>query len=110
MPGGYPTRVEVDGLARELVTRLLRYIAEHERGTMVFLKPKKIKRILRMDVSPRVLARMYRILEGYGFRVVPMRGNGGRRPLYAVIIDTRNPVIRDLRAGRAIKPPVTTGG
>jgi len=110
MPGGYPTRVDVDGLASELVTRLLKYIAEHERGTMVFLKPRKIKRILRMDVPPRLLSRMYRILEGYGFRVVPMRGGGGRRPLYAVVIDTSNPVIRDLRAGRVIKPPVVTGG
>jgi hypothetical protein len=83
------------GPDEELVKGLLTYIAEHERGTMVFLKPKKIKRILKTDVSPRLLARMYRILEGYGFRVVPMR-RVGRRPLYAVIINMNNPVIRDL--------------
>jgi hypothetical protein len=90
--------VNVDELAGELARRLLAYIAEHERGTMVFLKPRKIKRILGVDVPPRLLARLYRVLEGrYGFRVVPMRG-GGRRPLYAVVIDMRSPVIRGLKA------------
>jgi len=94
-----PTGVDADRLASELAEKLLTYIAKHERGTMVLLKPKKIKRFLRMDVSPRVLARMYRILEvRYGFRVVPMR-RVGRRPLYAVIIDTRSPVIQGLRNG-----------
>jgi hypothetical protein len=93
-----PPGVDADVLARELVRRLLDYIANHERGTMVLLKPRKIKRILKMDVSPRLLSRVYRILEaGYGFRVVPMR-RSGRRPLYAVVIDTRSPVIRELRA------------
>ena len=85
-------------MARELAKRLLDYIANHERGTMVLLKPRKIKRILKMDISPRLLSRVYRILEeGYGFKVVPMR-RAGRRPLYAVVIDTRSPVIRELRA------------
>jgi hypothetical protein len=93
-----PRGVDADVLARELAKRLLDYIANHERGTMVLLKPRKIKRILKMDISPRLLSRVYRILEeGYGFKVVPMR-RAGRRPLYAVVIDTRSPVIRELRA------------
>jgi hypothetical protein len=92
-----PRGVDADVLARELAKRLLDYIAKHERGTMVLLKPRKIKRILRTDVPPRLLSRVYRILEGYGFRVVPMR-RSGRRPLYAVVIDMRSPVIRELRA------------
>jgi hypothetical protein len=96
-----PRGVDADGLASELVKRLLDYIANHERGTMVLLKPRKIKRILKMNVPPKVLSRVYRILEeGYGFKVVPMRGGGGRRPLYAVIIETRSPVIQGLRNGR----------
>jgi len=92
-----PRGVDADVLARELAKRLLDYIANHERGTMVLLKPRKIKRILKMNVPPKVLSRVYRILEGYGFRVVPMR-RSGRRPLYAVVIDMSNPVIRELRA------------
>lgn len=82
-----------------MAKRLLTYIANHERGTMVLLKPRKIKRILGMDVPPRLLSRVYRVLEGYGFRVVPTRG-GRRRPLYAVVIDMRSPVIQGLRNGR----------
>jgi hypothetical protein len=92
-----PNPTDADVLARELAKRLLTYIANHERGTMVLLKPRKIKRILKMNVPPKVLSRVYRILEGYGFRVVPMR-RSGRRPLYAVVIDMSNPVIRELRA------------
>ncbi len=83
-----------------MVMRLLTYIANHERGTVVLLKPRKIKRILKMDLPSRLLSRLYRVLEEeYGFRVVPIRG-GRRRPLYAVVIDMNNPVIRRLRSGQ----------
>jgi hypothetical protein len=93
-----PTGVDADALARELVKRLLIYIATHHRGNTAVLKSRRIKRILEMNVSSKVLSRMYRILEtGYGFKVVSMR-RSGRRPLYAVVIDMNNPVIRELRA------------
>jgi hypothetical protein len=105
MPGGC-----TEDCIGELALRLLTYIADHHRGTVAVLKPKKIRRILGVDLPVKYLFRLYRVLEGYGFRVVPMRGGGGRRPLYAVIIDMSNPVIRDLRAGRIIKSPVVTGG
>jgi hypothetical protein len=90
-------RATDEGVVGELVKRLLIYIATHHRGNTAVLKSRKIKRILGMEVPSKVLFKMYRVLEGYGFRVVPMR-RSGRRPLYAVVIDMNNPVIRELRA------------